>query len=297
MVLSEYGGGRLRKVAWFGIIEDEKIHPFVKDAAKLAEIFEKIENGEISGEDYGKINPPEGWDYKILRKAAIIFAKKKLKSYWRGDVLIIEAVRYLEDINDSLNLLYSRLRSWYSLYSPETSGSMEEYARRVIEGRRAKESLGWELEEEDLDEIKNLASVILNLLSAKRRIEEYIDKKMREIAPNLREICGSIIGGKLISLAGGLEKLAFMPASTIQVLGAEKALFSHIRKGSPPPKHGIIYQHPLVHNSPKKIRGRVARSLAAKISIAARLDLGGKPVMPELKENLLRRVEELRGGK
>ena len=297
MVLSNDGGGRLRRVAWFGIVEDGNIHFFEKEPSKLAEIYEKIENGEIVGDDYGKIEPPEGWDYEILRKAAIIFAKKKLKSFWRGDIVIIEAVRYLEDLNESLNLLYSRLRSWYSLYSPETSGSMEEYAKSVVEGGRVAGTLGWELEEEDLDEIKNLASVILNLLSAKRRIEEYIDKKMREIAPNLREICGSIIGAKLISLAGGLEKLAFMPASTVQVLGAEKALFSHIRRGSPPPKHGIIYQHPLVHNSPKKIRGKVARSLAAKITIAARLDLSEKPIMPELKESLLRRVEELRRGK
>jgi nucleolar protein 56 len=95
---------------------------------------------------------------------------------------------------------------------------------------------------------------------------------MAQVAPNLRAVVGSSIGAKLISLAGSLEKLSRLPASTVQVLGAEKALFRSLKGRARPPKHGVIFQYPEIRGSPKKLRGKIARVLAGKITIAARVD-------------------------
>ncbi|MEM4706946.1 MAG: hypothetical protein QXW27_05340, partial [Candidatus Methanomethylicaceae archaeon] len=125
--------------------------------------------------------------------------------------------------------------------------------------------------------------------------EKYIDEVMKEVAPNVRELVGSILGARLIALSGGLEALAKKPASTIQVLGAEKALFRALRTGARPPKHGIIFQSPLIHSSPKWQRGKIARTLAGKLSIAARVDaFGGAFIANKLKKELEERISEIK---
>ena len=103
---------------------------------------------------------------------------------------------------------------------------------------------------------------------------------------------GANLSARLISLAGSLEKLSIMPASTIQVLGAQKALFAHLTDGAPPPKHGIIFQHPFIRGNKKKNRGRVARALSGNIAIAARADFFGKHNLGKmLKEKFEKTVE------
>jgi nucleolar protein 56 len=117
---------------------------------------------------------------------------------------------------------------------------------------------------------------------------------MEEVAPNTNAIAGPLLGARLIAVAGGLRNLAKMPASTIQVLGAEKALFRALRTGTRPPKHGLIFQHSLLHEAKPWQRGKVARGLAGKISIATRVDaFGGKFKGDELKRDLDRRIKEI----
>lgn len=117
---------------------------------------------------------------------------------------------------------------------------------------------------------------------------------MKEVAPNLRELVGSSLGARLIALTGSLEGLAKKPASTIQVLGAEKALFRSLKTGARPPKHGIIFQHQYIHNAPRWQRGKIARALAGKLSIAARVDaFHGEFVADSLKKILDKRVEDI----
>ncbi|MEM0320545.1 MAG: hypothetical protein QXS67_03955, partial [Candidatus Nezhaarchaeales archaeon] len=112
---------------------------------------------------------------------------------------------------------------------------------------------------------------------------------------NLKELIGPVLGARLIALAGGLERLAKLPASTIQLLGAEKALFRALRTGSKPPKHGVIFQYPEIHRSPKWQRGKIARALAGKIAIAARVDFfTGEYIADELKEDLKNRIKEIK---
>ena len=98
---------------------------------------------------------------------------------------------------------------------------------------------------------------------------------MEETAPNISAVVGPSLGARLISLAGGLRRLASLPAGTIQLLGAEKAMFAHLRQGKKPPKHGIIFQHPTVHRAPYWQRGNVARVMGGKLAIAARVDIMG----------------------
>jgi nucleolar protein 56 len=128
-----------------------------------------------------------------------------------------------------------------------------------------------------------------------RRLENQIESDMNTIAPNTSAIIGPLIGARLISLAGGMQRMAMLPASTIQILGAEKALFRFKKEGGRPPKHGIIFQHPLVNRAVRAERGRIARLLATKISTAVKADVFTKrDVTKELLQDLEMRLKEIR---
>jgi len=117
---------------------------------------------------------------------------------------------------------------------------------------------------------------------------------MDAVAPNVKEILGATIGARMIAKTSGLERLSFMAASTIQVIGAEKALFRALKTGSRPPKHGIIFQHPLIHSAPKWQRGKIARAIAAKVAIAARIDVHKASKNSTIIEKLNERIDEIR---
>src|SRR5207249_2297220 len=123
-------------------------------------------------------------------------------------------------------------------------------------------------------------------------------RSVRDLAPNVSELAGPIIAARLVTLAGGVEELARAPAGTVQLLGAERALFRHLRTGSRPPKHGVLFQHPWVHGAPPWQRGAIARAFAAKISLAARADAYTKrEIAPELLKNLEVAIQEIRRRK
>ena len=136
---------------------------------------------------------------------------------------------------------------------------------------------------------------MLELSKLREYLTEYVGQVMREVAPNITELVGPLLGARLLSLAGSLETLAKLPASTIQVLGAEKALFRALRTGGKPPKHGVIFQYPDIHRSPRWQRGKIARALATKLAIAARADyFTGRFIADELKKALLERIDEIK---
>ena len=241
----------------------------------------------------------------------------------RRDFLIIQAVEALDDLDKTLNLFAGRIREWYGLHFPELThliSKHELYARLVHKlGRRgnflnenlevfdlpkdkvkeivraAQTSMGADLNGQDLEQIRMLCSQYLSLSETRRKIERYLSEMMKEEAPNISALTGPILGARLIALAGGLENLAKMPSSTIQVLGAEKALFRSLTTGARPPKHGVLFQHALVHGSKRSLRGKISRLLAGKIAIAARTDVfSGDYIGDELKKALLEKVEEIR---
>ena len=130
---------------------------------------------------------------------------------------------------------------------------------------------------------------------ARRELEHFVHGRMEEVAPNMNHIIGPLIGARLISLAGGMERLAKMPSSTVQILGAEKAFFKHLKDKAKPPKHGIIFQHPAIHRAPYWQRGNISRALAAKISLASKVDFYGTDFIGEkLAADLDKKLAEIR---
>jgi nucleolar protein 56 len=241
----------------------------------------------------------------------------------KRDLVIAQAIQTLDDLDRAINLFMGRVREWYGIHFPEldrlldkhetyarlvlTLGTRENFSAKKLEeeeipeskaeqiARAAEKSMGADLVEPDLKEIQDLCKSILNLYQLRQGMENYLDKAMDEVAPNIKTIAGSLLGARLIAVAGGLTNLARRPASTIQVLGAEKALFRSLKTGTRPPKHGIIFQHPYLHDAKKWHRGKIARALAGKLAIAARIDaFRGESRGEELKADLERRIEEIR---
>ena len=160
----------------------------------------------------------------------------------------------------------------------------------------AKKSMGSDVGEAALDEIKLLALNALNLKEERDMILKFIEKEMQAIAPNFSKLAGELLAARLLAEAGGLKKLALMPSSTIQILGAEKALFRHLKnRNAKPPKHGFILMHPMVQKVPRGKKGKMARALAGKLAIAAKGDYFGKKDNHEkLQKDLEKRFNALK---
>jgi len=264
-------------------------------------------------------------DYRsLLYDVSVLVTKKKVReAAEKRDLFVAQAISAIDELDRTINLFASRLREWYSLHFPELNeivrdhrdfvrmvyelGSRDNFTEerlkelgvpppraRKIE-RSARESMGATMTDFDMEAIKHIASLLLQLYDARKNLEVYVDEAMKEVAPNIRGLVGPLLGARLIALAGGLQKLATLPASTIQVLGAEKALFRALRTGGKPPKHGVIFQYPAIFRSPRWQRGKIARALAAKLAIAARIDaFSGEYKADEIKEELQKRIEEIK---
>ena len=154
-------------------------------------------------------------------------------------------------------------------------------------------SRGGYISDVNLAIVQSIAKQILDFHSLRKKLEEHIESEMYGIAPNLSTILGAAVGARILGRAGSLKRLASLPASTIQVLGAEKALFRSLKTGSQPPKHGLLFQHAMVHTAPRWQRGKIARAVAAKAVIAARVDMYGEGLNNTLLEKLNVRVDEI----
>ena len=260
-----------------------------------------------------------------IRNVTMELAKIQVKSEaQKRDLIVAQAIQTLDDTDRTLNLFMGRLREWYGVHFPELDRLVEKhetFARLVLDlgtktnftqealekedlpknkteqiSRVAEASMGADLIETDLAQIQALSKNILEMYKLRESMEAYIDKTMEEVAPNTKAIVGALLGARLIAVAGGLENLAKRPASTIQVLGAEKALFRSIKTGARPPKHGLIFQHTLIHDAKKWQRGKIARAIAGKLAIAVRADAFGRGhyAGDKLKADLNRRIEEIR---
>ena len=262
-------------------------YKYTEDVSIIRKVLEKI------GEE------------KINNKLFIDLLKEQISDSISRDEMIIQAISFLDDLNKSLNLFMERFREWYGLYFPEISQEIEDhekFIRTIINSNweelmkkyNINRTMGGKIfEKEDLEIMNEISLKIKEIYDLRKDLEDYIEKLMKEIAPNLSEIATPKIGARLILLAGGLKELSLLPSSTIQVLGAEKALFLHLSKGIKPPKHGVIFNHPYLQKLSPKRRGAMARTLASKISIAVKADLNGKIIYQKLKEELDKRFKEL----
>ena len=256
-----------------------------------------------------------------LRDFAIQLSSSKITEVSGSpDLHVIQSINTLDDTDKIINGISSRLREWYGLHFPELDNiidSVNGYAQIVLAGKRENmsddvfvnagfpdskiqmlsvvkgKSRGGDITEENLLMVQALAKNILELFDMRKNLEAQIDAQMEEIAPNITAVLGTTVGARILAKAGSLVKLSKMPASTIQVLGAEKALFRALKTGSNPPKHGLLFQHAVVHAAPRWQRGKIARAIAAKAAIAARVDVHGAGLNETLLEKLNIRVKEI----
>ncbi|MFB6294691.1 MAG: NOP5/NOP56 family protein, partial [Candidatus Nanohaloarchaea archaeon] len=204
------------------------------------------------------------------------------------DQLLVQAVRALEDLDEVNNELAERLRPWHAQHFPELQDAVDDHDtfaalvaehadRSEIEGyqEEAADSTGIPITGRDAAVLEQFAAHVQTSHDLRDRLEEYVDELAEEVAPNLSAVVGPVLAARLVSLAGSLEELAKMPSSTVQVLGAEKAMFRHLEGEGDAPKHGVLFMHEYVRRVPQGEQGKMARVLANKASIAARLDQYG----------------------
>lgn len=299
----------------------EKVHVEVERPNSAGEYL-RSNMGEIAVQ--AEFSDSQEKFFEFARLTSMLTTRLKVaREATKRDKIIIQAVNALDELDRTLNLLAGRITEWYGLHFPELSkiiDSHETYAKLVKNlGERssytlerlqnlgvskskkekivklAATSIGAPMVKEDMNLLQNLSDLYLNIDRMRNSLASEIGKLMRQIAPNLDAVAGSTLGARLIATGGGLEKLAKFPASTFQVLGAEKALFRALKTGGNPPKHGIIFQHPTIHQSPRWQRGKIARALAGKLAIAARIDaFSGENVSSKLRLELDKRIEEIK---
>ncbi|MBN2126911.1 MAG: hypothetical protein JW703_00800 [Candidatus Diapherotrites archaeon] len=240
-------------------------------------------------------------DLSDLRNQMIHSVKKGIKEeYTESDLHIIKSINLVDAMDETVNLLTEHLREWHAIHFPELNqlvNDNEKFIKLVAElnerknfsfekimkviedislaekiALKAENSAGEETDKNALNEMRSLAENINALKNQRKQIQEFIEKEMSRKWPNYSKECGSIIGARILAKLGSGKKLAFSPSSTIQVVGAEKALFNYLKKGGLPPKYGYLFAHPLVQQAKKTDKGKTARKLAGKISIAAKKD-------------------------
>jgi len=275
----------------------------------------------------------EGLEEQELRAMSLGLAhtlsRFKLKfSPDKVDVMIMQAVGLLDDLDKELNNFAMRLREWYGWHFPEMGKIVTEnlaYAKTVrlmgmktrakdldlsvvgvpdeiaAEVKQAAEtSMGTEITDEDLVNIMTLCERVIELTEYRASLAEYLKLRMNAIAPNLTYMVGELVGARLISQAGSLLSLAKHPSSTVQILGAEKALFRALKTKKNTPKYGLIYHASLVGQSAPNLKGKISRVLAAKLSLCCRVDALGDQTEPtvgkEYKEYVENRLASLEEG-
>jgi nucleolar protein 56 len=258
---------------------------------------------------------PEKYESQLISIYNKLATLKMKEASEEEDKLIIQAINSTEEMDESISKLIEKIREWNVIYFPEIDviQNNESFINLIADNKNREEiiknppqwlesnqsidienmSSGADIELEDIQMINSFAKSIQSLQLTRKKTEEYIDVSMEKLAPNLRDLLGSTLAAKLIAHIGGLKSLAMYSAATIQIMGAEKALFRHLKTGERPPKHGLIFQHPQVRTSPWWVRGKIARTLALKTTFAVRKDVFSGDFDPSISESFLKRVEEI----
>lgn len=260
---------------------------------------------------------------RILQKFAINLSSMKVKeTSEKLDLHLVQAVNTLDEMDEIINTISTRIREWYGLHFPELdyllqniitysnivrdAGSRENISKELLTKLEVPEkkiemiqlaiskSQGGDLTVESSESLKILASQVIKLSELRTNLSSTIENLMETLAPNLKNILTATIGARLIAKAGSLAKLAQMPSSTIQIIGAEKALFRALKTGTRPPKHGLLFQHTSINSAPKWQRGKIARALSSKIAIAVRIDVYRNASLDNsLLDQLTKRIETI----
>jgi len=286
-----------------------------------------VVTGFRNGEDTylvesGKVGSAE--EVSAFRRDVVLTVAKAtvVEASEEKDILVKHAVDTIGEIDKSVNVLTMRLREIYSLHHPSLSRLVEDNKQfvqtvrncggrsRINKGNLLASGLSdalvtsimesldedtdAEFQDADIAILRKLAERIVNLHEMRHELEKYVSGLMDTLAPNITALVGPLVGARLISLAGSLMDLARKPSSAVQIFGAEKALFRSLKTGASPPKHGVIFQVVDIHTAPYWQRGKIARALAGKLSIAARIDAySERNIGEDLRARFNKRVEEI----
>ncbi len=262
--------------------------------------------------------------FEELREKAIAAAKSDIKeAYASEEFALIQSIDAYNETAKSYNLAYERLSEWYGIYYPEikignpqtfiglamlmaeNQNPTREQLLSLLKDEKKADSIlsrldttmGRKLGGEEKIALAGFANMAYRMQSAMAVMESYITAASKRLLPNTSYLTDTMIAAELLSKAGSMERLATMPASTIQLLGAEKALFKHIKYGSKPPKYGILFKLPVITAAKKSVKGKMARMYAAKLTIALKADYYTKNfIAKELKETLDKSVERMKAS-
>lgn len=298
---------RLALVEDWKVLDEERDLVVREDVLVLEPRLERA-GGKFTAERPPFLRPEEfGYDRRLLHDAMVELGKRRIRKAVRPEDHLRHGLAALDDLIAQENLLLERLREWYGLHFPELARTVdiETYLDLIdAHGRRDampidhRDSVGADLGEAEEREVRALARLARTVGDSRQAVNAYVDRSIRGLAPNVSDLAGPLVAARLVTLAGSVADLARAPAGTIQVLGAERALFRHLRTGAQPPKHGVLFQHPLVHSAPPWQRGAIARALAAKIAMAARADaFTHRRISEELKLDLERAIRQIRSKK
>ena len=280
---------------WFGDVEEGRCTKFIGDTRAVIDHIESI----VTCMD--TYIPPD-WEQAVLcgacrdreeylarLQAVCIGAAERLirEQFSQKDAELLQMIRTLDEIDMVINLLSEKAVDWYLIRHPSFS---RKYRRTPAH------ALVKTMHERSKGALGTLAAEIEHMENTRTILAREVSFRANDVMPNTSALIGGLVAARLMSHAGGLLSLSRLPASAIQVLGARSALFSHLKTRSPCPKHGIIFQHRRVHNAPREVRGKVARVLACKIAIAARLDYFSGVTEPEFLRTAQKRVDDAGKG-
>jgi nucleolar protein 56 len=203
--------------------------------------------------------------YQHLRSFCMHWAGTVITDYNQSDeAQLIRLVLILREIDTLVSRVTEQVSVWNRMINSSSSKGYVQDSGTIISQHAG--------DDPDMVCLSRISRDIGSIRGARSQVSELISKKAMYLLPNCSHLVGPLVAARLLAAAGSRKHLAEMPASGIQVLGAKNALFSHLSTGSPSPKHGLIYEHKRIHAAPRKVRGRVARTLAANLAIAARID-------------------------
>ena len=246
----------------------------------------KLENGLLKADE--KQTPLPDWHHAVetgwvdsraaylhlLRERCIACSLEGIRLQYRsGEWMLFKQVGMLSEIDSSVSRLTEKLLEWDLVVMSQSRELHTPYPEKTKLYLREIVSRG--------DTLSLLAQQIIGFEEIRRKLLHDISRTAKEHMPNCSALLGPVVAARLVCEAGGLHALSMLPSSTIQVLGARTGLFSHMKNKTAPPKHGIIYQHKRVHAAKRTVRGKVARTLAARVSIASKIDYYRKELDPQ----------------
>jgi nucleolar protein 56 len=298
---------RLRQMEKGDVLDEEKA---LAACGKQFEVFDVRLRAlgpvtEVRAPPLDHIASKMGFSPALLHDATQLVGREKLGELG-PDRFIVQAIAGLDELTKTSNLLIERLEEWYGLHFPElvesvTQKELVDLVARLgdresirSQGGKDIESMGTPLSDDDRAALMEWASLARTVLAAHSGLEGYVSRRMEQLAPNLSGVVGPLLAARLLSHTGSLERLGRLPSSTVQLLGAEKALFQFMMEGGRPPKHGVLFQHPLIHRAPPWQRGKIARALAAAACLAARVDnFGKRDIAESIRSGLQKKLERI----